>query len=139
MLVDIHPQVRGTEAAGFPYAGTYIGREAIARGVFARIAQDWDGFGFHLEQLVASDDTVAATGSYRGTCRNTGRPLDVRTAHAWKLADGRVLAFEQFTDTLLVDRAMRTESAGQVRYPCGATLGLSDPQQSPPAAIAASN
>jgi len=112
MLVDMHPQVRWTEAAGFPYAGTYVGREAIARGVFARIAQDWDGFGFHLEQLIASDDTVVATGSYRGRCRGTGRTLDVRTAHVWKLAEGQVMAFEQFTDTLWVDRAMGMASGG---------------------------
>lgn len=111
MLADMHPQVRWTEAAGFPYAGTYIGRDAIARGVFARIAQDWDGFGFHLEQLVGSDGTVVATGSYRGTCRSTGRALDVRTAHVWQLAEGRVTAFEQFTDTLLIDRAWDPQSA----------------------------
>jgi hypothetical protein len=106
MLVEMHAQVRWTEAAGFPYAGTYVGREAVAQGVFARIAQDWDGFGFHLEQLVGHDGAVVATGSYRGTCRRTGRALDVRTAHVWKVTDGRVTAFEQFTDTLLVDRAM---------------------------------
>ncbi|MFG6486245.1 nuclear transport factor 2 family protein [Roseateles sp. BYS78W] len=109
MLVDMHPQVRWTEAAGFPYAGTYVGPEAVARGVFARIAHDWEGFGFHLEQLVGSGDAVVATGSYRGTCRGTGRAIDVRTAHVWKLADGRVTAFEQFTDTLLVDRAVGTK------------------------------
>jgi len=111
MLADLHPQVRWTEAAGFPYAGTYIGPEAVARGVFARIAQDWEGFGFHLEQLVASDDAVVATGCYRGRCRSTGRTLDVRTAHVWKLAQGQVIAFEQFTDTLLVHRAVRPNSA----------------------------
>lgn len=112
MLVDMHPQVRWTEAAGFPYAGTYVGPEAVARGVFARIAQDWEGFGFHLEQLIAGDDAVVATGRYRGTYRKTGRAMEVRTAHVWRLAEGRVIAFEQFTDTLLVDRAVRTNPAG---------------------------
>jgi len=106
MLVDLHPQVRWTEAAGFPYAGTYVGRDAIARGVFTRIAQDHDGFGFPVEQLAGSDGTVVATGSCRGTGRSTGRALDVRTAPVRELTEGCVTVFEQFTDTLLVDRAL---------------------------------
>ena len=111
MLIDLHPQVRWTEASGFPYAGTYVGRKAIVQGVFARIAQDWDDFGFHLEQLVGNDGAVVAIGSYRGVCRSTGRALDVRTAHVWQLAGGCVTAFEQFTDTLLVERAMQPASS----------------------------
>lgn len=111
MLTVVHPGVRWTEAAGFPYAGTYVGRDAIAQGVFARIAQDWKGFGFHLDKLVTSADTVLATGRYRGTCRRTGLAIDVRTAHLWTVVDGRVTQFEQFTDTLLVDRAMNPRPA----------------------------
>ena len=31
--------------------------------------------------------------------------MQARVAHVWQLAGGKVVKFEQFTDTLLVDRA----------------------------------
>lgn len=35
------PDATWTEAAGFPYAGTYVGFEAIVANVFQRLATEW--------------------------------------------------------------------------------------------------
>lgn len=107
MLQDFDPAIRWVEAAGFPYAGTYCGPAAVVQNVLARIGQEWTGFAFHLERLLDSGDTVVAIGSYSGLFRATGRAIDVRTAHVWQVRDGRIIALEQFTDTLLVQRAMQ--------------------------------
>lgn len=32
--------------------------------------------------------------------------MQARVVHLWTLRDGEIIAFEQFTDTLLVDQAM---------------------------------
>jgi ketosteroid isomerase-like protein len=37
-----------------------------------------------------------------------GRSMHARVAHVWRLAGGKIVAFEQFTDTLLVAKAMET-------------------------------
>ena len=92
--------------AGFPYAGTYTGPDALLNGVFARIGADWDGFGFKLDRLVDGGDTIVAIGTYWGTCRRTSRKMQARAVHVWEMAEGKLLRFEQFADTKLVADAM---------------------------------
>ncbi len=107
MLADLSPQVRWTEMAGFPTAGTWVGREQIIANVFEPVGRDWQTFGFTLERLVDAGDHVAALGHYHGTYRATGKSMRVRTLHLWRVEVGQIVAFEQFTDTLLVARAMQ--------------------------------
>ena len=38
-------------------------------------------------------------GRYAGEHRETGRALDMQFCHVWRVADGRVLRFQQYTDT----------------------------------------
>jgi uncharacterized protein len=106
MMADVSPQVRWTEMQGFPCAGTWIGPQAVADNVFAVLGAQWDGYRFELERLVDAGESIVGIGSYRGTFRATGKPMQARVAHVWQLQDGRIVAFEQFTDTLLVRAAM---------------------------------
>jgi ketosteroid isomerase-like protein len=107
MLAPLAPDVQWTEAAGFPYAGTYIGPDAVAENVFQRLQEDWDDYTVAIDEIVDGGDVVVGIGTYSGTHRRTGRFFAARVAHVWRLADGQVTAFEQFTDTELVNRAVR--------------------------------
>lgn len=62
---------------------------------------------FELETLIDAGDCFAAIGNYHGVYRQTGRGLDARVGHVWRIKGGLVQSFEQFTDTLLVAQAMR--------------------------------
>lgn len=106
MMVDMAADVAWTEMAGFPCAGTWIGPQAVTQNVFAVLGRDWDGYRFTLEQLIDGGDQLVALGHYTGRYRATGKALNARVAHVWRLKEGRVVAFEQFTDTLLVAKAM---------------------------------
>lgn len=106
MMTDLAPDVQWTEMAGFPCAGTYVGREAIVANVFAVLGRDWDGFNFTLAELIDGGDTVVGVGDYTATNRATGKAMRARVVHIWRVADGQVRRFEQFCDTLLVHRAM---------------------------------
>lgn len=106
MLAPLAPDVRWTEMAGFPYAGTYVGPEEVRRGVFERLGAEWDGYTAAITELVDGGDTIVGLGTYSGTNRATGRSFEARVAHVWRLADGRVVAFEQFTDTARVREAL---------------------------------
>ncbi|MGJ7490568.1 nuclear transport factor 2 family protein [Variovorax sp. ZT4R33] len=107
MMAHVSPQVRWTEMAGFPCAGVWIGPQAVVDNVFAVLGKAWEGYRFELELLIDGGDRIVGTGSYHGTYRATGQQMQARVAHVWTLSAGSVVAFEQFTDTLLVDRAMR--------------------------------
>ncbi len=107
MLESFAEDISWTEAAGFPYAGTYVGPEAVTAYVFQRIQDDWDDYTVVIDELVDGGDVVVGIGTYSGTHRETGRFFAARVAHVWRLAGGRVVAFEQFTDTELVNRAVR--------------------------------
>ena len=62
----------------------------IIRG-FAKLGSEWEGYSAVPHTFVTEGDTVVALGDYGGTCKATGK----------------VLRFQQYTDTALVQAAMR--------------------------------
>jgi len=48
-----------------------------------------------------------ALGEYSGTYKATGTRFSAPFAHVWKLRGDRVVAFRQYTDTALVQKALR--------------------------------
>ncbi|MEO3734914.1 nuclear transport factor 2 family protein [Shewanella baltica] len=97
---------RWTEAAGFPYADTYVGFSAIATKVFARLETEWDNYRVDIEDYVAQGDKVFAFGTYSGTYVKTGKYFSARVAHLWKIHSGKIVSFEQFVDSHTVVNAM---------------------------------
>lgn len=106
MLAPFADDVSWTEAAGLPYGGTFVGPGAVAAKVFQPLQEEWDDFTVAIEELVDGGDVVVALGTYSGTYRATGRFFAARVAHVWRLSEGRVIAFEEFADTELVNRAL---------------------------------
>ncbi|QPC91731.1 nuclear transport factor 2 family protein [Mesorhizobium sp. INR15] len=105
MMAPITEKTAWTEMAGFPYAGTYVGPDAIISGVFKRIGEEWEGYSFTLERLVDGGTTIVGLGNYSGVYRKTGKTMAARVVHVWDMADGKAVRFEQFTDTKLVAAA----------------------------------
>lgn len=106
MMAHVSPEVRWTEMAGFPCAGTWVGPQQVIDNVFAVLGAAWGGYHFQLERLIDGGDRIVGVGDYHGIFRATGKPLHARVVHVWQLQDQQVVAFEQFTDTLLVAQAM---------------------------------
>ncbi|MFI1918053.1 nuclear transport factor 2 family protein [Nocardia sp. NPDC020380] len=107
MLAPLAADVAWTEMAGFPYAGTYIGPEAVRDNVFGRLAAEWDGYTATVDEVVgAGDGIVVGIGTYSGVYRATGTKMTARFVHIWRLENGEVRRFEQFTDTAAVRAAM---------------------------------
>lgn len=102
VLGRMSPDIVWNEAESFIYADNnpYHGPDGILNGVFARIGAEWNDFSANPEELLDAGDTVIALGRYRGTFRATGRPLDAQLVHVWRIADGKAVAFQQYTDTL---------------------------------------
>ena len=96
------------EAENFPYAdgNPYVGPDAVAKGVFARCISEWDGFAVAVEEILDADDAVVALGRYLGVYKATGKSMRMQFAHVWRIADGKVVRFQQYADTLHVARVM---------------------------------
>ena len=107
MLAPLTPVTRWTEMAGFPCAGTFVGPEAVVENVFKVLGAAWDGYTLKIDRLIDGGDTIVGVGTYTGTFRKTGKAMTARVTHVWDMKDGKVVQFEQFTDTLLVAEAMR--------------------------------
>lgn len=102
------PDIVWNEAENYLYAdrNPYVGAQAIMEGVFARTADDFDGFAVRMDDLIDGGDRVVALGRYSGISRATGAKLDAQAAHVWTLADGKVVQFQQHIDTLGTARTM---------------------------------
>jgi hypothetical protein len=107
VLGILDTNVAWTEAEGFPYAGTYIGPNAVLEGVFMRLGTEWYGFAAVPAEFIDGGDIVVALGKYSGTYKATGKSFQADFAHVWKFRDGKVVQFTQYTDTLLVNRALQ--------------------------------
>lgn len=101
VLDTFSPQIEWKEADNFLYAdrNPYAGPQAVAEGVFQRLAADVENFAALPERFVDAGDTVVVEGRYRGTMKATGTPVDAQFAHVWQLRDGKVVRFQQYTDT----------------------------------------
>lgn len=106
LLAALAPNATWTEAAGFPYAGTYIGPKAITANVFQRLATEWIDYRAHVHTYLADGDQVAAFGVYSGTYRKTGKAMTATFAHLYRLEDGKIVSMEQYVDSAMVRQAL---------------------------------
>lgn len=106
LLDALTPHTKWTEAAGFPYAGTYIGSEEIMANVFQKLATEWVGYQAKVHTYLADGDRVAAFGVYYGTYRETGKFMSATFAHLYLLKDGKIISMEQYVDSAMVRQAL---------------------------------
>lgn len=106
LLAALAPDAEWTEAEGFPYAGTYVGPDAIVDGVFRRLGAEWIGYRADVHTFLESGDRVAAFGVYSGTYKATGKFMRAAFAHLYELRDGKITRMTQYVDSAMVRAAL---------------------------------
>lgn len=106
VLGGLSPDVRWTEAEGGPYGGVYIGPAAVLDGVFMKLGGEWNGFTAVPDTIVGTGETIVALGNYSAEFKATGKSFTAPFAHAWTLGDGKIVRFQQYTDTVVHRRPM---------------------------------
>lgn len=98
--------VRWNMMKGFPGGGQYVGVDAIFERVFAYLSADWTGWKAISTHFIDSGDGVFVVGYYEGTYKETGKPVRAEFASEYKVANGQITEYNQYTDTFLVAQAM---------------------------------
>ena len=109
LLAALASDATWTEADGFPYAGTYVGPDAIVAGVFHRLGTEWIGYRADVHTYMEDGDRVAAFGVYSGTYKATGKSMTASFAHLYEVRDGKIASMVQYVDSHMVMKALNTD------------------------------
>lgn len=118
------PAIVWSEAEGNPYAdlNPYTGPEAVMTGLFARLLGDWNNFTAAPNEFVVQGDRVVVFGRYNQTWKASGETIDIPFVHSWTVENGKLVAFQQYTDTAALVATM-AEPAGAAEDPRATVYG----------------
>jgi 2-(1,2-epoxy-1,2-dihydrophenyl)acetyl-CoA isomerase len=98
----LHPEFIGHAAEGLPLnmGGIHVGPDAMRDNLWWRIGKHFKARAVPEEFQVVEDGRLMVVGTYRGSARRTGNPLEAAFIHVLSFAeDGRIAALHQLTDT----------------------------------------
>ena len=101
-LALFYSEIEWDECQGFPYIswdGIFIGPNAIAQNVFAKIPENIDGFHIDVRELFGSGDKVVMVGHYKGVYKKTGKEFKANATHVWTMKNEKATHFFQAVDT----------------------------------------
>jgi ketosteroid isomerase-like protein len=98
--------VEWTESAGFPLAGTYRTPDGTIKGVFERLAAEWEEWTTHDDTYIVDGERVVVLARYTARYKATGKFMEARVAHSFIVRGGRIVRMEQIVDSHTVRTAM---------------------------------
>ena len=109
VLAALDPEVEWWEAENFIYddGNPYLGPQAVLSGVFMRIGGDWENFAVAPKEVLDAGDRAIGYGYYSGTHKKTGKSVQAQFAHFFTFREGRVVKFQQYTDTAQFREAVK--------------------------------
>ena len=96
------------EAEGYRFAAgnPYVGPMTILQNVLMPLVAQMDGFTVTPSTVIDGGDRVAVEGRYTGTVKVTGAKLDAQFVHVYELRGGKIVKFQQYTDTAQWSKAL---------------------------------
>jgi uncharacterized protein len=95
----LHPDLRWTEAEGFPYySGTWRRPQDVVDKLLVPLMRDWDNFSAVADNFIVEGDRVVSLGAYAGVNKATGKAMRAPFAHVWQVAND-TLAVTRFPET----------------------------------------
>lgn len=90
-----------------PHAGKRQGKAAV-RQFFETLGNTFVFERFEPREFVAQGDVVVALGHYQGRPKTTGRAIETDWAMVFRIKDGRITEFREFTDSAALNAAYAT-------------------------------
>lgn len=100
VLARMADDIEWIEPEGMPFRGTYRSPAAVRENVFEPALEGFETFAVEPDRFVDGGSTVVALGAFRATTED-GERIDSPFAHVWELEDGRIVRFQNYTDTAL--------------------------------------
>lgn len=98
------------ELSGVPTAGKRQGRAGVA-DFFKQLAETQSIVNFEPREFVAQGDKVVVLGSYTWQVKANRGEFTCDWAHVFTLRNGKILRFQEYTDTAAVARAYQHAAA----------------------------
>ena len=99
-----------TPEVDLPTGGVRHGKPEVAQ-FFQAVSDAWEFQAFEAREYVASGDRVAVCGSYTMTGKVSGRTAACDWAMVWTFRDGKVVRFQEYTDTSALKDAYMARAA----------------------------
>jgi uncharacterized protein len=107
VLGSLDNELDWREAESFTYADeSPYTADTVAPRLFGRLAEDIPDFRVVPANFIEGGNSVVVEGRYQGTVKGTGARIDAQFVHVWELRDGKVVRFQQYTDTKQWSEAM---------------------------------
>jgi uncharacterized protein len=81
-----------------PWAGKFKGQQEIADW-FARLAENLDFAEVAPREMIEQGETVVVIGASSVRVKRTGKPVKEEWVHVLKYNQGRIVSFQEYTDT----------------------------------------
>ena len=106
LLAKVDPNIvwELPEIQNVPFAGKRNGREAVA-DFFKVVNASQEALRFDAMGYVAQGDRVVSLGTYEWRVFDTGRTFAANFAHVFRIQNGAVTEFTEYTDTALAEHA----------------------------------
>jgi len=99
-------KIEWNQMKGFPGGGQYIGADDIFANVFNGFKDNWSSWHAEVEEWLDAGSHIVVIGYYHGVYKLTGKNLKAAFAHRYILENGRIIRFDQYTDTHIIAEAM---------------------------------
>jgi ketosteroid isomerase-like protein len=97
--------------ANVPQSGIRHGKDQV-REFFRQVAESATFVRFEPKEFVAQGDRVVVLGSYAATVTSTGRSTESDWVMVFRLVDGRISEFREFTDSAQLNAAYEPRAMG---------------------------
>jgi hypothetical protein len=112
ILGRLSPDIEWIAAENSPVGdkSPYRGVKEVYEGVFVRGGGEFFDLTVHVDELFDAGDKVVMLGFYTGTRKVAGKKIRAQAAHVWTVAAGRIVKFQQYTDTLQLAESAKSGS-----------------------------
>ena len=110
LLAALDENVEWIMPGNLPESGTFRGRAGVAT-FFGHVARLWEFLSFEPREFIASGDTVVAIGHYAVRSAATRRETECDWVMVWKVREGKIARFQEYTDTHALAAILETAAA----------------------------
>jgi len=98
-------EIEWQTSEGMPNGGKYIGRDNVFEDYFPNMLKNFNEFHAIPEKILDLKEHIMVTGKYVGVSTKN-KKFEVLFSHVYKIENGKITKFRQFTDTEVIQKSL---------------------------------